>query len=252
MGQRQWDPALLDYLGEKRQRAVQQAYDDLAMMVHDPLDPAQRKKLESILPNMTRSKQEVFEAVQEQRGFIERCALQLDISPSEWARLVRILGAGEQLLRHPLDTAFGEASLGGSNTALLEGDATWIARGMGRIPGLFGFATATMANREGMAGKKVADTRAARTLIATQCIHHFPRMLTGAYDIYNKDGAPRTKREEGAKAVVKMCERMVAEMIPLGNVADRYLAQAAQYGEKAKRVPTRAFENAFATPEMQE
>lgn len=247
MGERPWDPAVLAYLDEKRSRAVQQKVDDLALAVHDPLNPIHRQRLEALIPGLARSKSDVFRAVQEQRAFIENCAIELQISAQDWNRLCRILGGGEKLLTHPLDKAFQEANY--TRGDLFAADVQSLARQFRVIPGLFGFATMEMANRESPTGISIEDGRPGRVRIAAYCLHHFPRMLEGAYDTLNQEGtSPQEKRERGAEAVVRMCERIVAEMVPLGNVANRYVNAdviRGYYGEGAQQVGRDQFANAF-------
>lgn len=216
MGARQWDDSLLEYLAEKRQSTVQNAYDMLALSVFDPLDPNQRAQLERIVPNLTKSKQEVFEMVEEQRSFINEMALRLECSASEWARLVQIIGGGEPLLKHPLDDVYtdGGSDYGGGSYELFKADVSKF------VPGLFSYFTANRSQREmgdvNSPFPNMSTTRERRKAIAGHCIHHFPRLLTGSYKSGLDEDAGRTGTALQRQRIVTMCEEVVKRQVPLG------------------------------------
>lgn len=230
LGARAYDPALIDYLAGKRDQTVQRKFDDLVLSAFDPLDAGQRMALEAMMPSLVQSKTQVFEMCEEQKRFIFQCSLRAagQVGRQEWARLVRILGAGEPLLSHPIDKALGETTGGG----FFDGAA---ANGGGSaLRGIFSFLSATPPNRtKASFPASKLDTRDRRVNIAKLVLQHFPRYLTGAYSTFSDDEESRVKVQGAAVAIVAQCEAFVDQMQPLGDFVGQLAAAPGRQGVPA-------------------
>lgn len=233
-GVRTQNEKLPAYLKQLRARDVTDKYYDLMMTAFDPLDPNQRQLLERYVPGYTESKISFFESCQEQISFIFRVSITPFISREEHQRCVRILGGAERLLKHP----FIEGILGEQEVVMQGLSALFIRTltGMNQLPGLFSFFT----GRDGQNGadrkaddpleltgnRALAASRGAREYYAKLMLRHFPRYMTGSYDVFaQNDPIARRKAQQAASALVDRCEAVCRSLEPLGNVATRFLPQ---------------------------
>lgn len=227
MGARPYDPAVADYLAGKRNQAVQRKFDDLVLSAFDPLDPAQRQALEGMMPSIVQSKTQVFEACEEQKRFIFQCSIRAanQVSRQDWMRLVRILGGGEPLLKHPIDEAVVKDPPADGIFGFLTGsrDSSGDA-----LQGVFSFLSATPGERTRGYPNDAQGSRERRVNVAKMVLQHFPRYLTGAYSTYDDGADPKKRAVNAAVAIVTQCEQFVDQYIPLGDFADKLGTRAAQ------------------------
>lgn len=215
------------------------------MATHDPMEPTQRKQLGSLVPGLLESKLDVYAATQEQRAFLNNMSMKLDCSRQEWFRILLILGGGEKLLEHPMDQVFGSLgrTTGGGNLA---SDAQRLITAFDSVPGLFSFATDKRDARSNPQGFNRNRSLAQREKLAALMLHHFPRLLTGAYNTIGPQTStiPQEKRTDAAEKLVEMCEEFVDRNVPLGDIANEYVTPQ-QIGARADRVGRDLFRTAF-------
>lgn len=226
-GVRPYDPAIVGYLQKKRGQVIKHRFHELAMKCYDPLEPAQRARLEALVPQLNSAKTSAFEEYQEQNAFIMRCIQFLDISPQEWERLVLIIGGGELLREHPLQAYTAPSD---DPAAAIAAAVSWARKS---IPGLWSFLDPPQKDGTNRSAEKT--TKEQRNSIARATLHHFPRMLTGAYNELKDADRIRAKPLKAAEKVREACEAIVAEMIPLGNFAHKYMEEV-ETSKKAKRL----------------
>lgn len=214
MGARPYDPAVVEYLGSKRNQAVQRKFDDLVLSAFDPLDPAQRQALEGMMPSIVQSKTQVFEMCEEQKRFLFQCSIRAagQVSRQDWMRLVRILGGGEPLLKHPIDQAVVETPAADGIFGFLSRNSDGAA-----LEGIFSFLSSTPANRTRGYPTDDQGSKQRRINIAKMVLQHFPRYLTGAYSTYDDGADPKKRVEAAAEAIVGQCEQFVDQYTPLGD-----------------------------------
>ena len=160
-----------------------------------------------------------------------------NISSQEYQRLVRLLGGSERILIHPLQAGRARAIVdrGGGGAQSVLDDFVGMARaitGTGApvdkaSSGLFSFFTFDPNTRPTIGGvPQQENTLAFRQYYASCCLGHFPRFITGGYDLLHDSEDTRRRIANASAAIVLLCERVVKEMQPLGNVADEYVTSA--------------------------
>jgi hypothetical protein len=239
------------YLADLRDRAITGRYYDLLMSSFDPLDRNQRELLEKYVPGYTESKIDVYRACNEQKEFIQRCAVVPSIAPAEHQRIVRILGGAEKILIHPMDKAIAASTLGSAKLGIL-GDIKKLgaSKNDGALPGLFSFLTSPKDDRSGVAEPQKAElekTEGLRLVYAELVLKHFPRYLQGAFSPFDDTTVSRKKTEAAAAELVKLCEAIVSEMQPLGDVANDML-RLMPAGQRAQRVSGPQVASQFSVP----
>lgn len=202
------------------------------MAVHDPVDPQQRKQLEAYIPGLTESKLSVVQMQNEQKLFIAQMQLKTmgSATKQEFFRLVMLIGGGEPLVAHPLDELYKAEGNSGQNRLVT--DFTTALATIGVVKGLWSFLTSAdpKADVQTAQGKQnTPESQAAREFIASSCLHHFPRYITGAYDQFSPTNVPRVKREgDAAKYIRAMCETVVQKTrVPIGVYANQLLGAPA-------------------------
>jgi hypothetical protein len=197
------------------------------MAVHDPVDPQQRKQLETYIPGLTESKLSVVQMQNEQRLFIAQMQLKAMglITKQEFFRLVMLIGGGEPLISHPIDEIYKSRPAGMTR---LQEDFSDAVASISAVSGLWSFLTSAqpLQDVDTAQGYQITDNSfKAREFIALTCLQHFPRLITGAYDPLSTSDKPRVKRDgDAAERLVQMCERAVQKTrVPIGYYANQML-----------------------------
>lgn len=195
--------------------------------------------LDKKIPNWTQSRIDFYNASQEQQKFIFNCSMTpgADLDEKDYYRLSLILGGVEPILFHPLSILFAKAALKEQEAELIDllpfqSMISSVLGGGGPRPrnGLLSFVThADPLKQPGVRGIQATreETRPIRIEFARINLAHYPRALTGALD--NMQGAADRiaykKAEDAAEKVVKFCEALATEDVPLGDVISTYLAK---------------------------
>lgn len=219
-----YNEEILDYLGEKRDEALQARLMNLVNKSYDPTDPVQRRILDKVAPEFTRSRVTLVKKVLEQREFLMLMAnashFEDDLDQSlgngamsagqKFQRLVRILGGAEALLEHPMDQAISQ----GNNSA------------GGLISGLFGnatrglFALSSFSTNLSGVTYNPSVSRAQRETIAENLLHLFPSYMLGRN---NATGTAAFRDSQGgAVGLVAQCELICDKNQTISDVYERF------------------------------
>ncbi len=117
--------------------------------------------MESLFPDISKSKREVYQTCREQQDFLVHSAMAApgQISSDVWVRLVLVLGGAEPLKQHPLVTSLYGGAPGGPPVGDLK-NRQW--------------GVVTMSTLQGGGRNPNAGNVVQRRAIAKNVLHHFP------------------------------------------------------------------------------